>query len=74
MQSAPPNITSLVLPSHASSSSISPYFTRYYGDDTYSINGVGIDRIAIGDLQIYYDTGEYEVWETLAQQMLIMNV
>ena len=36
-------------------------------------NGVGIDRIAIGDLQVYYDTADYDVWETLANQALVMK-
>jgi len=48
------------------------YYTCYLS--CLAANGVGIDRIAIGDLQIYYDTSEYEVWETLANQMLIMKL
>ncbi len=37
-------------------------------------NGVGVDRIAIGDLQIYYDTKDYDIWETLANQSLVMKI
>ena len=37
-------------------------------------NGVGVDRIAIGDLQVYYDTKDYDVWETLANQSLVMKI
>ena len=29
---------------------------------------------AIGDLQVYYDTSDYDVWETLAQQSLLMKL
>ena len=48
------------------------YYTCYLA--SLAQNGVGIDRIAVGDLQIYYDTSEYEVWKTLAEQMLIMKL
>lgn len=48
------------------------YYTCYLS--CLAANGVGIDRIAIGDLQVYYDTSEYEVWATLAQQMLVMKL
>ena len=37
-------------------------------------NGVGIDRITVGDLQVYYDTSDYEVYQTLANQMLLMKL
>ena len=47
------------------------YYTCYLS--CLAQNGVGVDRIAIGALQVYYDTKEYEVWETLAQQALIMK-
>ena len=47
------------------------YYTCYLS--CLAQNGVGVDRIAIGDLQVYYDTSEYEVWETLANQALIMK-
>ena len=47
------------------------YYTCYLS--CLAQNGVGVDRIAIGDLQIYYDTGDYDVWETLANQALIMK-
>ena len=48
------------------------YYTCYLA--CLAANGVGIDRIAIGDLQVYYDTSEYEVWSTLANQMLVMKL
>ena len=48
------------------------YYTCYLAG--LAANGVGIDRIAIGDLQVYYDTSEYEVWSTLANQMLVMKL
>tara|TARA_B100000029_G_scaffold496120_1_gene562005 strand:- start:282 stop:746 length:465 start_codon:yes stop_codon:yes gene_type:complete len=48
------------------------YYTCYLA--CLAANGVGIDRIAVGDLQIYYDTSEYEVWATLANQMLVMKL
>ena len=48
------------------------YYTCYLA--CLAANGVGFDRIAIGDLQVYYDTSEYEVWSTLANQMLVMKL
>ena len=48
------------------------YYTCYLS--CLAQNGVGVDRIAIGDLQVYYDTKDYEVWETLAQQALTMKL
>ena len=48
------------------------YYTCYLA--CLAANGVGIDRIAIGDVQVYYDTSEYEVWSTLANQMLVMKL
>tara|TARA_R110002110_G_scaffold361303_4_gene570947 strand:- start:4416 stop:4880 length:465 start_codon:yes stop_codon:yes gene_type:complete len=47
------------------------YYTCYLS--CLAQNGVGIDRIAVGDLQVYYDTGDYDVWQTLANQALIME-
>jgi hypothetical protein len=47
------------------------YYTCYLA--CLAQNGVGIDRIAIGDLQVYYDTSDYDVWETLANQTLVMK-
>jgi len=47
------------------------YYTCYLS--CLAQNGVGIDRIAIGDLQVYYDTSDYDVWETLATQTLVMK-
>tara|TARA_Y100001951_G_scaffold96021_1_gene94222 strand:+ start:251 stop:718 length:468 start_codon:yes stop_codon:yes gene_type:complete len=48
------------------------YYTCYLS--CLAQNGVGVDRIAIGDLQVYYDTKDYDVWETLAQQTLLMKL
>jgi hypothetical protein len=48
------------------------YYTCYLG--CLAQNGVGIDRITVGDLQVYYDTSEYEVYATLANQMLAMKL
>ena len=48
------------------------YYTCYLG--CLAQNGVGIDRIAVGDLQVYYDTSDYEVYATLANQMLAMKL
>tara|TARA_R100000742_G_C4218752_1_gene43112 strand:- start:193 stop:657 length:465 start_codon:yes stop_codon:yes gene_type:complete len=48
------------------------YYTCYLG--CLAQNGVGIDRITVGDLQVYYDTSEYEVYATLANQMLAMQL
>ena len=48
------------------------YYTCYLG--CLAQNGVGIDRITVGDLQVYYDTSEYEVYSTLANQMLTMKL
>ena len=48
------------------------YYTCYLS--CLAQNGVGVDRITIGDLQVYYDTSDYDVWETLAQQSLLMKL
>ena len=48
------------------------YYTCYLG--CLAQNGVGIDRITVGDLQVYYDTSDYEVYATLANQMLAMKL
>ena len=48
------------------------YYTCYLG--CLAQNGVGIDRITVGDLQVYYDTSDYEVYQTLANQMLLMKL
>ena len=48
------------------------YYTCYLS--CLAQNGVGVDRIAIGDLQIYYDTKDYDIWETLANQSLVMKI
>ena len=48
------------------------YYTCYLG--CLAQNGVGNDRITVGDLQVYYDTSEYEVYATLANQMLAMKL
>jgi hypothetical protein len=48
------------------------YYTCYLA--CLAQNGVGVDRITIGDLQVYYDTSDYDVWETLAQQSLLMKL
>ena len=48
------------------------YYTCYLG--CLAQHGVGIDRITVGDLQVYYDTSEYEVYSTLANQMLTMKL
>ena len=48
------------------------YYTCYLG--CLAQNGVGIDRITVGDLQVYYDTSDYEIYETLANQMLLMKL
>ena len=48
------------------------YYTCYVG--CLAKNGVGIDRITVGDLQVYYDTSDYEVYATLANQMLAMKL
>ena len=48
------------------------YYTCYLG--CLGQNGVGIDRITVGDLQVYYDTSEYEVYATLANKMLAMKL
>ena len=47
------------------------YYTCYLS--CLAQNGVGVDRIAVGDLQVYYDTSDYDVWETLANQALVMK-
>ena len=47
------------------------YYTCYLS--CLAQNGVGVDRIAVGDLQVYYDTSDYDVWQTLANQALIME-
>ena len=47
------------------------YYTCYLS--CLAQNGVGVDRIAVGDLQVYYDTADYDVWETLATQALVMK-
>ena len=47
------------------------YYTCYLS--CLAQNGVGVDRIAVGDLQVYYDTADYDVWETLANQALVMK-
>ena len=38
-----------------------------------SLNGVGIDRIQVGDLSVYYSNDDYTIWETMATQQLIMK-
>ena len=38
-----------------------------------SLNGVGIDRIQVGDLSVYYSNDDYGIWETMASQQLIMK-
>ena len=48
------------------------YYTCYLG--CLAQNGVGIDRITVGDLQVYYDTSDYEMYATLANQMLAMKL
>ena len=48
------------------------YYTCYLG--CLAQNGVGIDRITVGDLQVYYDTSDYEVYATLANQMLALKL
>jgi len=48
------------------------YYTCYLG--CLAQNGVGIDRITVGDLQVYYDTSDYEIYQTLANQMLLMKL
>ena len=48
------------------------YYTCYLG--CLAQNGVGIYRITVGDLQVYYDTSDYEVYQTLANQMLLMKL
>jgi len=48
------------------------YYTCYLS--CLAQNGVGVDRITIGDLQVYYDTSDYDIWETLAQQSLLMKL
>ena len=48
------------------------YYTCYLG--CLAQTGVGIDRITVGDLQVYYDTSDYEVYATLANQMLAMKL
>ena len=48
------------------------YYNCYLG--CLAQNGVGIDRITVGDLQVYYDTSDYEVYATLANQMLAMKL
>ena len=47
------------------------YYTCYLS--CLAQNGVGVDRIAVGDLQVYYDTSDYDVWETLANQALVIK-
>ena len=37
-------------------------------------NGVGVDRIAVGDLQVYFDTDSYVHFKQLAEQMLLMKL
>ena len=48
------------------------YYTCYLG--CLAQNGVRIDRITVGDLQVYYDTSDYEIYQTLANQMLLMKL
>jgi len=48
------------------------YYTCYLS--CLAQNGVGVDRITIGDLQVYYDTSDYEMYATLANQMLAMKL
>jgi len=48
------------------------YYTCYLS--CLANNGVGIDRIQVGDLSVYYSNESYEVWETLAQQSLTMKL
>ena len=48
------------------------YYTCYLG--CLDQNWLGIYRITVGDLQVYYDTSEYEVYATLANQMLAMKL
>ena len=48
------------------------YYTCYLS--CLANNGVGIERIQVGDLSVYYENAAYEVWETLAQQALTMKL
>jgi hypothetical protein len=48
------------------------YYTCYLA--SIAQNGVGIDRIAVGDLQVYYDSKEYIHFEEMANQYLMMKL
>jgi len=48
------------------------YYTCYLA--SIAQNGVGIDRIAVGDLQVYYDSKDYIHFEEMANQYLMMKL
>ena len=48
------------------------YYTCYLS--CLANNGVGIERIQVGDLSVYYENAAYEVWETLANRALTMKL
>ena len=47
------------------------YYTCYLS--CLAQNGVGIDRIQVGDLSVYYSNDDYTIWETMATQQLVMK-
>ena len=47
------------------------YYTCYLS--CLAQHGVGIDRIQVGDLSVYYSNDDYTLWETMASQQLIMK-